>query len=415
MAQSWQCMPMAKSSEFFDRLVERLDRLDPTSVQGYMLKLLRERGLLTTIFQSIHEGVVIIDRELHISFANNAAEQLLGLPAEVRERETVRIDRHLRDVDWTRLMSQDPSEWERVARQEIEVFYPTHRYLQFYVLPYKSDDDAHSGELGMAILILRDVTELRQKTEDTIETERLDAITMLAAGVAHEIGNPLNSLTIHLKLLERQLAGGRPDVEESVELLQVAQAEVKRLDGIIGQFLRAIRPTPPVMQSLNLAKVIGETVAFMKQEFEDRGVMVECSWDDVVPPIMGDPDQLNQCVYNIMRNALQAMPDGGDLQVELVATDQSLSVLFRDTGQGINAEQMSRIFNPYYTTKSTGTGLGLVIVERIVREHGGDLSVESDVGHGTLIRLSFPLQDRRTRLLDSPGDPIRHTPDPTRD
>jgi len=116
-----------------------------------------------------------------------------------------------------------------------------------------------------------------------------------------------------------------------------------------------------------------------------------------------------------MRNALQAMPDGGDLQVELVATDQSLSVLFRDTGQGINAEQMSRIFNPYYTTKSTGTGLGLVIVERIVREHGGDLSVESDVGHGTLIRLSFPLQDRRTRLLDSPGDPIRHTPDPTRD
>ncbi len=398
---------MAKStSDFIDRLVARLDRLDPNSVQGYVLKLVREKGVLETVFRTIREGVIIINRDLIVEYVNHAAIQLLGIPEDVVDEHHT-INRYLRDLDWDRLMSRDPEEWERISRQEIEVFYPRYRALTFYLLPYQSELDPEN-KLGMAIIVLHDVTDLRNKTMSQIEAERLNAISILAAGVAHEIGNPLNSLTIHLQLLERHLKR-QPKNEETNdarEVLDVALSEVTRLDGIINNFLKAVRPSAIETQSVNLRSLLEESLKALAPEIKDRMIDVYCEWDDNLPEIQVDPGQIMQAFHNVIHNAVQAMGEGGRMDVTLKHEEEFLRIAFRDSGKGIAPDDIDKIFTPYYTTREMGTGLGLVIVERIIREHGAELGIESEKDRGTVVTISFPLTDRRVRMLEPPNESL---------
>lgn len=393
---------MSRDTDFFDRLLERLDRLDPASVQGYILRLVRERGLLDTVFRNLREGILIIDRQQHIHYVNEAAKGLLGLPDDIEQRENQLIGRYLRELDWDQLCAGsrgDPATHVS-ARYEIEVYYPRQRVLEFYLLPLR-DEAAPGGRSEMSAIILHDVTEQRRQSEASLEAERLNAITMLAGAVAHEIGNPLNSLTIHLQLLERHFRE-QDDTEstrDARELLQVAGAEVQRLDTIINQFLRAIRPAALKAQLLSLPDVVSESLRFLRHEIEDREVQVECQWSEDLPRIMGDPDQLKQALYNIIANAINAMPGGGQVRIGLTQHDNWLLLKIADTGKGIAADDLGRIFEPYFTTRETGTGLGLVIVERILRDHGARLGVESEVGQGTVFRIEFPIRDQTLRLL----------------
>ncbi len=398
---------MINKNNFLDRIIERLDRLDPSSVQGYVLRLVRERGFLETVFNTIREGVMVIDHELGIHYCNPASQSLLGLPDDFSE---LRLDRFLRDVDWKRLMSADPAEWYRISMQEIEVYYPIHRYLKFYLVPYKSE---HERDLfPMAIIILHDVTDVHKDTAETIESQKVKAITMLAAGVAHEIGNPLNSLNIHLQLLGRRLAQTTDKVlaAEAKEFMDVATQEIERLDTIINNFLRAVRPVSPEMTRLRISQVLSEALGFMRREIEDRNILVEASWAENLPMIMGDADQLKQAFFNLIKNAVQAMPDGGLLRIGCKNGDEMLEISFADNGKGIPQEKLGRILEPYYTTRSDGTGLGLLIVDRIVRSHGGELGIDTVEGQGTVFTIRLPLQERKVRLLKAPGTPQKPGP-----
>jgi signal transduction histidine kinase len=390
---------MKSATGFLDRLVERMDRLDPASLQTYVLRLAREKGLLETVFNTIREGVIVIDRGRRIRFLNTAAQLLLGIGEDAGSQ---RIDRYLREVEWGPLLKADPEQWHRLSRQEIEVFYPQHRFLSFYVVPVSGQ----SGGSGMplAVLLFHDITAAREDTEKHVESRRVEAVTMLAAGVAHELGNPLNSLNIHLQLLRRCLRGSRDaatrrDVED---LLEVAAHEVKRLDGIVSNFLHAVRPVPPKLAPLDLRQVLEETLAFMRAEIQNREVRIEAVFPDVLPPVLGDADQLKQAFYNLIRNAVQAMHGGGLLQIVCGVRSDFLDIRFADSGHGISPEQLTRIMEPYYTTKAEGTGLGLLIVDRIVRGHGGELGIESEVGQGAVFTVSLPLRERQVRLLSSP-------------
>jgi len=226
----------------------------------------------------------------------------------------------------------------------------------------------------------------------------------LAAGVAHEIGNPLNSLNIHLQLLTRSL--DRIEDEElraeTEELLNVAAGEIKRLDSIVANFLRAVRPVPLAVVELDVKRLLTEVLEFMRAEIEARRVLVEAAWADDVPSVSGDVDQLKQACYNLIKNAVQAMSEGGVLRVGCKTREDFLEVSFADTGGGLTPEELGQMFEPYYTTKPGGTGLGLLIVERIVRSHGGELGIETAPGTGTVFTIRLPLRDRRVRLLQPP-------------
>ena len=188
---------MAVKQNFLDRFSERLEDLDANSRQAYILRLARERGFFETVFNAVEEGILVVDRRLKIRYFNRAARELLALPEDIT---SLRVSQLLQGVDWRRILREDEEEWTRVARQEVEILYPVRRFVQFYLVPYPED-------AGLAAVIIRDVTESRNRTMNELENETVQAVSMLAAGVAHEIGNPLNSLYLNLQLLERSVDG----------------------------------------------------------------------------------------------------------------------------------------------------------------------------------------------------------------
>ena len=387
---------------FVEKLIGRLGKIGPEDVQNYFLRLAQEKGFLETVFNSIQEGIIVTDSKGRITYLNNAACQLFGLEAE--DSLGKRLDERVRGLDWNALSQ------EGAVSRDMEIFYPSNRFINFYSVPLvierqTSDDkiDNAAEQVGHAI-ILHDITETRRSEQQTIESERLNALTLLAAGVAHEIRNPLNSLNIHLQLIEREArkfdGAERAELQESVE---VARAEVNRLDSIITQFLRAIRPTRPQLRPDSVNSIVEEAVRFFALEIKDRDIVVEQELRSDLPLIDIDHDQMKQAFYNVIKNSFEAMKARGILRIRTDKDDSHVIVKFTDTGGGISAENLSRVFEPYFTTKTSGTGLGLLIVRRIVREHGGELSIESSEGKGLTLAIRLPYIDKRVRMLEA-GD-----------
>ncbi len=385
-------------SGFFDKLVDRLDRLDSSSLQAYFLRLAKEKGLMETIFQALEEGLIVLDPEAQISYANRAAERMLGFKLEKAQR--VPIQRYLKDIHWDLVLDLDESEWSQLVRREIEITYPQHRFVEFYVVPLAAVDEKEEG----AVVIFRDVTHERESTAESIESERLHALSLLAAGVAHEIGNPLNSINIHLQLLDREIADlADAEARENLkELVDVSRKEVARLDTIIRQFLKALRPSLPERKPAKLARLVEETLEVMQHEIADRRMLVETDFPSGIPTVAVDDTQVKQVFFNIIKNALQAMEDGGILKISIQKQDRFVSAVFEDTGPGIDPENLGSIYEPYHTTKAEGSGLGMMIVQRIMRDHGGEIEINSEAGRGTRFTLRFPREDTRLNLLEAP-------------
>ena len=396
---------------FVEKLIGRLGKIGPEEVQNYFLRLAQEKGFLETVFNSIQEGIIVTDSKGRITYLNDAACQLFGLEAE--ESLGKRLDERVRGLDWDALSR------EAAVSRDMEIFYPTNRFINFYSVPLVIERQdfvagdavpgpgsatAATGERVGHAIILRDITESRRTEQQTIESERLNALTLLAAGVAHEIGNPLNSLNIHLQLIEREarkLDGAKgTELQESVD---VARAEINRLDSIISQFLRAIRPTRPQLRPENINTIVEEAVRFFALEIKDRDIVVEQELRSDLPLLELDRDQIKQAFYNVIKNSFEAMKSRGILRIRTDLDESHVIVRFTDTGGGISAENLSRVFEPYFTTKTSGTGLGLLIVRRIVREHGGELSIESSEGKGLTLTIRLPHIDRRVRMLEA-GD-----------
>ena len=384
---------------FLDKLIERLPLVQPGEVQNYLVEIAREKGFLETIFNAILEGVIVTNPEGRILYINRAACGFFGIDADASLGK--QLAEVIRGIDWDAL----GGERNEIVSRDLEVFYPENRILNFYVVPLQSDEKLAKNRqtVGLA-LILRDITETRRQTEETIEVERFSALTMLAAGVAHEIGNPLNSLNIHLQLLQRNLAKVPPKLRGTLdESVNVARNEVARLDTIITQFLRAIRPQALRLQAEDLNEVVEEVIQFLSPEIQDRDILLEKRLAKGLPAISIDRDQLKQAFYNICRNSFQAMKAGGILHVETSQDAENVSVVFADTGGGISPENITQIFEPYFTTKADGNGLGLLIVRRIVRAHGGEVILQSSPGRGLTVTILLPRSDRRVRFLEQ-GD-----------
>jgi two-component system, sporulation sensor kinase E len=386
---------MASKSNFLDKVLGRIGRLDAQGLQTVVRRLARERDFLETLFNTIEDGVLVLDENGRILYFNQAVAKLLGM-RQGAEGQT--IDRYLPEIEWEKLAAMDRAGGPGIARHEFEVHYPRPRVISLYAAPL---DGEATGSSGMA-LILHDATEARLKTFEAIESERMQALTLLAASVAHEIGNPLNALHIHLQLIERELRQLKSkDTSKISNYVSVAKGEIARLDYIVRQFLEAIRPTPPRLVLAQLNDVARATIELLRPEIENRGVVLEVKPARQLPEVRMDPGQIQQALVNLVRNALQAMTKGGVLRLQTGQSSENVWVSVSDNGVGIPADHVKRIFEPFYTTKKKGSGLGLMIVQRIVRDHGGGIELESRVGEGTTFRIWLPLHERGPRLLSA--------------
>ena len=403
-------MSSTKSS-FVEKVLGRIDVLDPLDLQSFVERLARERSFLETLFNTIEDGVLVANSEGKIIYLNNAVTDLFGYD-EV-ELMGKAIEHLLPDLDWDFLKAMDMEGSQGLVRREFDLSYPKPRFIRLYAAPL---DGQIEGSTGMA-LILHDATEVREKTYDVIESERIQALTLLAASVAHELGNPLNALSIHLQLIEREIRKLRPssclvnldndhqkieisDIYSKLEkYVSVAKGEVGRLDYIITQFLQAIRPARPNLKKNSLNDIIEETIELLRPELKNRGQSLKLNLNEALPLAFFDAGQIKQSLINLMKNSMQAMSTGGELIIKTGEAEEGVWISLTDTGCGIPQEQIKQIFEPYYTTKEKGSGLGLMIVQRIVRDHDGRLELTSHGSKGATFRIWLPKEERMPRLL----------------
>lgn len=381
-----------------DKILGRIEDLDSVNLGILVQRLARERKLQETVFNTIQDGVLVIDREGVVQYANEAGLEILGLKAG--DVGVTRLWKMMPDLS----RSMEPAgkaskSASPVFSRELELSYPEHRVVRLYMVPITAQ--VSHDESGGYVIVISDITEEKVSLEETIENERIGSIVRLAAGVAHELGNPLNSLTIHLQLIQRRLKQleGQAEIGAIADSLEVCQGEVQRLDGIITHFLEAVRPQKPELNEIDLLKTVEEVLQVQEAELGNRRIDVDVEVSDELPAVLGDRGQIKQVFFNLIKNAMEAMQPGGRLRVLARRDDEFVYLQFVDTGSGIAEEDLSRVFQAYFTTKKEGHGLGMMIVQRIMREHGGHITIESRKGAGTAITLQFPRPHRRVRLL----------------
>ena len=258
-------------------------------------------------------------------------------------------------------------------------------------------NESRQDEIGSLMKTFNRMSEGIQKLEETQKrVEKLEVAGRLAAGVAHEIKNPLNSLGLIIDHLKDRFKAKMelPDREKFTELTDNMKAEVERLNEIVEGFLRYAKPSALLRQLTDLNELVGETLTFLTPEADCQQVKIIKRFERNIPKILIDYHQIRQALINLVINAFQAMPNGGEIHVFTDVHSQSqneLIVSILDTGGGIPAENLGRLFDPYFTTRSRGFGLGLSIVERIIQEHNGRIEIKSPPGKGATFTIFLPL------------------------
>ena len=329
-------------------------------------------------------GLLTTDREGRVTLVNSAAAALFGRQAGEMGGEMLIS---LGGLDWAGLVS-DLAGRDSVLERDASLEVPGGRSVPVSVAASRivSSDGRFLGHL----FLLRDLGELRRLQEQVRRNERLSALGNLAAGVAHEIRNPLSSIKGFATYLAGKVQG--QDREAARAMVQ----ETDRLNRVVSELLEFARPGEATLRDRDLGEVVDRALRLVRADVEAKGVTVDFVRDASLPPVPLDAERLTQALLNLFINAVQAMEPGGVLRIATALDAEAGVVALRieDTGSGMPPDVLKEIFNPYFTTKGTGTGLGLAVVHRIVEAHGADIKVESTVGRGSAFTILLPLSGR---------------------
>ena len=348
--------------DFFKGVRKHIGKLNAEKLREQYELVSDEYSRTEQLLHALKEGLIRLDASGEVVQSNPAAGELLGADPK----------NALADLDLP---------LGKASRREIAVTYPRARTLEVQTVPFE----------GETLVYLRDITAEKTRTEEELRAGAMKAVSDLAAGVAHEIGNPLNAIAMSLQLLKRD--------PTDTETIDVCMDQVKRLDGILREFLSALRPRKPDLKPGSLADPLTACLKTLKRQFEERRIDVTLDVPAALPNVALDALQMQQVFFNLLKNALEAMKDGGTITILLDADDRDVSVSFRDSGLGMDADQLAHLFEPYRTTKEKGTGLGLMVSKRIVTDHGGTIVAESNPGRGTVFTVTLPRLERRIRAL----------------
>lgn len=353
-------------------------------IQEDRSSLISEKTKLEGIVHRLEDAIILLNRDQAIIFANPAAEALLARPMVDAAGQSLR-----QVLGATHPLAEAVSEVFR-GRQPVRnlaLQVPGDREAPLDVLASAYPVLDEGGIVG-GMILLKNTEPLRQIQSLVDYSQKLADLGKLTSGVAHEVKNPLNAMIIHLELLKQKLNDPPDEVARSLEVLG---GEIHRLDRVVGGFLRFVRPQTLRLLPLNLNTLLQEVAQLTETQGTHRAITVVLRLENEISPINGDHELLRQAFLNLVLNACQAMPDGGTVTLSTERTPQgSIRAHVIDQGVGIPAEDLDKIFRLYYTTKPDGNGIGLSLVYRIFQMHGGTIEVESKVGQGTKMTITFP-------------------------
>jgi len=407
--------------QFIKRALRKVEKLNAAEVRDLLMTASDEISRLETVIDSLTRGVLVADSEHKLVLANKAGRRLLSISTLEQGRETIwnvipdeTVATSLRRA----LISGDKIDGEdfSVGSAGME------RLLSVSVMPM-----VHDRRVQGALVMVDDVTDRRRAEANRRRLESLATLTTLAAGIAHEIKNPLGALSIHVQLLTKMVhihrgiythpgqyldgEGGEETDEhrlfvfftQTEKYLKVIDEEIERLNAIVVDFLFAVRPVDAHMRRGSINAVVKEISDFVKVELDEKHIDLVINLDENISGIDFDHGLMKQALLNIVQNAESAMSQGGSLSISTADRDDEVFVIVADSGVGIPEENLSKIFEPYFTTKESGTGLGLTVLFKIVKEHGGEVIVSSRVGKGTVFTIALPKPQTGRRLIGYGG------------
>ena len=336
-------------------------------------------------------GLIATDQQERITFFNAAAETITGLSAVDARGSTLDGLLPVQLHDLKKMLARG----NVVTEKENDCTFPHGRTVPLSISAARIVNER--GEFVGLVLILRDLREVRRLEAEIRRQEKLAALGGLAAGVAHEIRNPLSSI----KGLASFFASQFPEGSEAKTATGVMIQEVERLNRAVSELLDFARPTDIKCRPTDIGPLLSRSIQLVQQDAANREIRIELDIADDICPASIDPDRISQCLLNIYLNAIQAMGSGGVLRVECRNQGkQALVIGIRDTGAGIARADLPKIFDPYFTTKGNGTGLGLAIVHKIVEAHRGHVRVDSQSGKGTRVTVQIPCDPDAACVLE---------------
>jgi signal transduction histidine kinase/HAMP domain-containing protein len=380
----------------FENMVEALAARDQRLREAAEAELRLQR-MQEQIVTSLSAAVLVIDAENRIGTVNPAAADVLSIEQSA-VGDTLETSGLFERVP---ALEGAVAEVRGGASRAVLTAVPVgggDDVVNALVTPFGSPD----GEKGAVLVVAEDVTEELKTKARLIHTERLAAIGRMAAHVTHEVRNPLSSIGLNVEMLEEELEGTGP---ETVALMRAITREVDRLTGITEEYLRLARLPQPRLEPEDLGHLVRSVTSFIAREMEGSSVDVEVDVEDDLPLVALDEQQMRQALLNLLRNAREAMPDGGPIRVTAKRVGTEVRLTVEDEGEGIPEEQRTRIFDLFYTTKERGTGLGLPLTRQIVVAHGGQIRCEGGEDGGTIFELSFPVAEESVAGHPPPDAP----------
>ena len=351
----------------------------------------RTKSHARNILESIASGVLTLDARGRITSVNAAGYRILGLnPRHTLWRsygEALGLQPEIREL---LRMGVDDAGYV----QDVELARPGDASAGALVIRVSTSALRDlRGETGGVVLLVRDCSEVADLESQLRHADKMASLGTLSAGLAHELKNPLSAIDLNLHLLVEELRAGQALPQGATEYLEVIQTEIRRLNAVAENFLRLSRPAPPDLGPVDLGEVLRHVLTLVAREADDRKVEVRADLVPAAPPVLGDEGQLCQVFLNVVLNALQAMQGGGTLRVAIISAMDGgrVEVQVADTGIGIPPDDLERIFDPYFTARPGGLGLGLAIAKRIVEDHRGKIGVHSTLGVGTLVSIHLPM------------------------
>ena len=405
--------------EFSKRVSQKLDKLSSAQIQRIIEDNCGKTELFSSIFQSLQSGLVIVDEKFLLININKAAERYLPLKSSFDKfSDDEPVYNYIDDDEISKFLKDcfENGKTNVSSEYTVKTSGGSVRFIDIFVTPLVQGQTNDQTLLG-SIIRIEDVTERKQQEILLHRMETLAGLTNIAASVAHEIKNPLGAISIHIQLIQKMIKkkrdfdGKLPEPKFLENYLDVINQEIENLNKIVVDFLMAVRPISANLELVNPDKLLKSIFDFFGPELKSKKIRTEIRLNKEDLRILIDQKLFREIIVNLATNSVSAIESkneanldltkdyAGMISVKTSVKDDKYTILFSDNGCGMGEETVSRIFEPYFTTKANGTGLGMAMSYKIIKEFSGDIAVESKLGEGSLFKITLPVPQKDKRLL----------------